>query len=125
MEVGRIREYIYSDTELDRVESEIIEEVKASSQQPIPDPDAWLDEELKQNIFLTTVDAVISWGRRASMYPVICFPACCAFGYVFDGDSGAVSDAVVTITNAAGAVFAATTAFGRAGGPDGPASDPR
>jgi len=82
MEGGRIREYIYSDTELDRVESEIIEELKASSQQPIPDPDAWLDEELKQNIFLTTVDAVISWGRRASMYLVICFPACCAFEFI-------------------------------------------
>jgi len=79
MEVGEAREYIYSDTELDRVESDIIEELKAGSQQSIPDPDDWLDEELKRNIFLTTVDAVINWGRRSSIYPVICFPACCAF----------------------------------------------
>jgi len=82
MEVGGAREYIYSDTELDRVESDIIEELKASSQLSIPDPDDWLDEELKQNIFLTTVDAIISWGRRSSMYPVICFPACCAFEFI-------------------------------------------
>ena len=79
MEVSKAREYIYSDTELDRVESDIIEELKAGSQQSIPDPDDWLDEELKRNIFLTTVDAVINWGRRSSLYPVICFPACCAF----------------------------------------------
>jgi len=79
MEVGRARKYIYSDTELDRVEGEVIEELKASSQQPVPDPDKWLEEELKQNILLTTVSAVLNWGRRSSLWPVICFPACCAF----------------------------------------------
>ena len=82
MEVDRAGEYIYSDTELDQVESDIIEELKVSSQQSIPDPDEWLDEELTRNIFLTTVDAVISWGRRSSLYPVICFPACCAFEFI-------------------------------------------
>jgi len=82
MEVDRVREYIYSDTELDRVESEVIEELKASAQQPIPDPDSWLDEELSKNILLTTVDTVINWGRRSSLWPAICFPACCAFEFI-------------------------------------------
>jgi len=79
MEVGNSRDYIYSDVELDRVESDIIDELKASSQEPIPDPDRWLDEELKRNILLTTVDTVVAWGRRSSLWPVICYPACCAF----------------------------------------------
>ena len=79
MEVGSVRKYIYSDTELDREEGQIIEELKANSQEVIPDPDEWLDEELEQNILLTTVDAVINWGRRSSLWPAICFPACCAF----------------------------------------------
>ncbi len=79
MEVDEVREYIYSDAELDRVEGEIIEQLKADAQRPIPDPDSWLDEELSKNIFLTTMDAVINWGRRSSLWPVICFPACCAF----------------------------------------------
>ena len=79
MEVGNSRDYIYSDVELDRVESDIIDELKASSQEPIPDPDRWLDEELKRNILLTTVDTVVGWGRRSSLWPVICYPACCAF----------------------------------------------
>ncbi len=79
MEVDRVREYIYSDTELDRVEGEVIEELKASAQQPIADPDRWLDEELERNILTTTIDAVINWGRRSSLWPAICFPACCAF----------------------------------------------
>ena len=79
MEVDKVRKYIYSDRELDRAEGEIIEELKAGSQQVISDPDSWLDEELKRNILVTSVDAVINWGRRSSLWTAICFPACCAF----------------------------------------------
>jgi NADH-quinone oxidoreductase subunit B len=79
MEISPLRKPIYSDIELDQQEGRIIEELKAGSQQPIPDPDQWLDEKLEQNILLTTVDAVINWGRRSSLWPAICFPACCAF----------------------------------------------
>jgi NADH-quinone oxidoreductase subunit B len=71
--------YIYADTELDRSEGEAIEVLKAHSQQPIPDPDKWLDEELRRNILLTTVDTLIDWARRSSLWTVLCFPACCAF----------------------------------------------
>ena len=82
MEVGGVGEYIYSDTELDLEEGQIIEKLKANSQPVIPDPDEWLDEELEQNILLTTVDAVINWGRRSSLWTAICFPACCAFEFI-------------------------------------------
>ncbi len=71
--------YIYADTELVRSEGEAIEVLKAHSQQPIPDPDKWLDEELRRNILLTTVDTLIDWARRSSLWTVLCFPACCAF----------------------------------------------
>jgi NADH-quinone oxidoreductase subunit B len=73
------RKYIYSDAELDRYEGQVIEELKASSQEAIPDPDEWLDEELERNILLTTVDAIINWSRRSSLWTAMCFPACCAF----------------------------------------------
>ena len=56
MEVSRAREHVYSDTELDRVESQAIEDLKSSATEPISDPDAWLDEELSRNILLTTAD---------------------------------------------------------------------
>ena len=82
MEVSSDREYIYSDVELDRVEGQVIEELKASSQEVIPDPDEWLDEELERNILFTTVDAVINWSRRSSLWTAICFPACCAFEFI-------------------------------------------
>ena len=79
MEVEMAGKYIYSDEALDREEGQVIEEMKADSGQTIPDPDSWLDEELKRNVFTTTVDAVINWGRRSSLWTAICFPACCAF----------------------------------------------
>lgn len=74
--------YIYSDTQLDREEGERIEALKAGSQQPLPDPDRWLDEELRRHILLTSVDAVLNWARRSSLWPVVCFPACCAFEFI-------------------------------------------
>ena len=79
MEVDTTRRYIYSDTELDRTEGEAIEALRERSQQPIPDPDSWLDEELPRNILVTSLDTVLNWARRSSLWPVICFPACCAF----------------------------------------------
>ena len=81
MEINN-KPYIYADAELDRAEGKVVEALKSSSQESIPDPDAWLDEEIKRNILLTTVDAFIDWGRRSSIWPVICFPACCAFEYI-------------------------------------------
>ena len=82
MEVRGAGKYIYPDVELDRTEGEVIEALKAQSQQPISDPDQWLDEELRRNILLTTVDAVIDWARRSSLWTVVAFPACCAFEFI-------------------------------------------
>jgi len=82
MEVDISRERVYSEEELDKHEGEIIEALKQRCQQPIPDRDRWIDEEIKRNILLTTVDAVINWGRRSSVWPTVCFPACCAFEFI-------------------------------------------
>ena len=86
MAIERKPEYIvagYSDTELDKAEGRTINELKANSQGVIPDPDQWLLEgELKQNVMLTTVDAVINWGQRSALWTAICFPACCAFEFI-------------------------------------------
>ena len=82
MEVGGAGKYVYPAAELDRAEGETIEALKAGSQQPISDPDQWLDEELHRNILLTTVDAVINWARRSSLWPAVSFPACCAFEFI-------------------------------------------
>jgi len=73
------RNLVSANIELDTTEGEAIETLKEHSQEIIPDRDRWLDEELHRNILLTSVDTVINWARRSSLWPAICFPACCAF----------------------------------------------
>ena len=82
MEVDEPTGMYVSATELDIAEGKVIEALKKRSQQPIPDPDQWLDEELSRNILLTSVDAILNWARRSSLWPVVCFPACCAFEFI-------------------------------------------
>ena len=43
------------------------------------------NEELRKNVFLTTVDAVYDWGRRGSMWPVMFGLACCAIEMIATG----------------------------------------
>ena len=64
---------------VDRAEGETIEALRASSQQPIADPDQWLEEELRSNVVVTSIDLVLNWGRRYSVWPVHFGLACCAF----------------------------------------------
>ena len=75
-------EEVYSRQQLDEAEGRQIIELIARSQRIIPDPDDWLDEELKRNVLVTSVDAVLDWARRTSLWPVFCFPACCAFEFM-------------------------------------------
>ncbi len=82
MEVSDEQRYIYSDKELDQYEGQVIEDLKTSAVESIPDPDTWLDEEIKRNVLFTSIDAVINWAKRTSLWPVICFPACCAFEFI-------------------------------------------
>jgi len=79
MEIDITHKFIYPDAELDKAEGEAIETLKANCQQTIPDADSWLDEEIQRNVMLTSLDSVINWARSSSLWPVICFPACCAF----------------------------------------------
>jgi len=82
MEVSEVGRYIYSDIELDRYEGEQVEALKTCSQQTIADPDRWLDEEVNRNVLLTSVDTILNWARRSSLWTAICFPACCAFEFI-------------------------------------------
>jgi len=82
MEVSAEREPVYSAQEVDRREADGIEALKRASQQIIPDRDQWLDEDIQRNILMTSVDAVINWARRSSVWPVVCFPACCAVEFM-------------------------------------------
>jgi NADH-quinone oxidoreductase subunit B len=64
---------------IDLAETERITRLKDKSKKPIPDPDDWLEEELRRNVLLTTVDYVVDWARSRSTFPLMFGLACCAF----------------------------------------------
>jgi NADH-quinone oxidoreductase subunit B len=73
------RPTIVSSRELDVAEAQRIVQLKESSQQAIPDPDSWIEEELQRNVLLTTVDFVLDQARARSTFPLMFGLACCAF----------------------------------------------
>jgi NADH-quinone oxidoreductase subunit B len=82
MEVSREKENIYDSRELDRHEGQVIENLKAISGESIPDPDLWLDEDIRRNIVLTSLDWVLNWARRSSLWTAVCYPACCGMEWM-------------------------------------------
>jgi NADH-quinone oxidoreductase subunit B len=64
---------------MDIAEGAEINMLRERSQVPLPDPDKWLDEKASRNILMTTVDAIMNWGRSNSIYPCSFGLACCAF----------------------------------------------
>jgi len=65
--------------EIDAAEALRIRSLREASQQPIPDPDSWLEEEIRRNVLVTTVDYVLDWARSRSIFPLMFGLACCAF----------------------------------------------
>ncbi len=75
-------EHFPTDGELDRREGQAVEDLKAHSREAFPDPAAWLEEDVKRNIVLTSLDWIIDWARRSSMWPAVCYPACCGLEWM-------------------------------------------
>lgn len=73
---------MYSETDLNREEGSIIETLRQRSQQPMPDPDGWLQEAPPEGVVVTSIANVLNWARRSALWPVVCFPACCAFEFI-------------------------------------------
>ena len=69
----------YSSGDANKDEGLLVQDIMARSQEPIPDPDAWLYGIDHGNVVLTTVDAVLGWARKRSLWPMMFGLACCAF----------------------------------------------
>jgi len=77
----------FSLEDMDLAEAREIEGLIAGSQQPLPDPDQWLEAgELRGNVLVTTlekaVDFVFNWGQEHSTWPFGSGLACCAMEMV-------------------------------------------
>ena len=51
----------------------------AASQTPIAAPFIEVPEDLKRNLLVTSVDALVNWSRKSALWPVSFGLACCAF----------------------------------------------
>ena len=63
----------------DRTEGATIESLKWSCQEAFPEPLIQVPDDIKGNVAVTSVDALLNWGRRSSVYPVAFGLACCVF----------------------------------------------
>jgi len=63
----------------DKAEGAEIELMRRTCTEPISDPDRWTEEDLRRNLLVTSLDTVINWSRRASIFPLNFGLACCAF----------------------------------------------
>ena len=65
--------------DLDRIEGRNIQELKDASPEPLSEPIIEVPEDLKGNLMVTSIDALVNWGRKSSTWPVTFGLACCAF----------------------------------------------
>ena len=65
--------------DLDREEGETIESMKWTHLEAFPDPVIEVPAGMKGNIMVTSIDALLNWGRRSAVWPVTFGLACCAF----------------------------------------------
>ncbi|MBI2165658.1 MAG: NADH-quinone oxidoreductase subunit B [Chloroflexi bacterium] len=76
----RARGPLYSTTwDLDLKEGEEVNRLKALCAEPFPEPVIEVPLDLKRSVAVTTVDALLNWGRKSAVWPVAFGLACCAF----------------------------------------------
>ena len=65
--------------EMDLAEGAQINDLKETHVHPLPDPLEGFSDDLKRNIAVTSVDALVNWGRKSAVWPLSFGLACCAF----------------------------------------------
>jgi NADH-quinone oxidoreductase subunit B len=64
---------------IDRSEGQAVNDLIATSTEPIEVASIEVPEDLKGNLVVTSVDALVNWGRKSALWPVTFGLACCAF----------------------------------------------
>ncbi len=65
--------------ELDREEGAYINLLKANNVAPLAEPLVEVPDDLQRNLAVTSVDALLNWGRKSAVWPLSFGLACCAF----------------------------------------------
>ncbi|MEC7921585.1 MAG: NADH-quinone oxidoreductase subunit B family protein [Chloroflexota bacterium] len=71
---------LYTQTsDLDFEEGDVINEMKANNIKELPVDDLTGNKDLKKSAFVTSVDFLLNWARKSSIFPAQFGLACCAF----------------------------------------------
>jgi NADH-quinone oxidoreductase subunit B len=65
--------------ELDAAEGNYINSLKSTHTEQFEDSILDIPEDMKRNLMVTSLDALINWSRRSALWPVAFGLACCAF----------------------------------------------
>ena len=65
--------------DLDREEGSYVNELKATHTEPLSEPLLEVPDDLGRNVAVTSVDALLNWGRKSAVWPLSFGLACCAF----------------------------------------------
>ncbi len=65
--------------ELDRSEGQDINTLIKTRTEAIHDPVLEIPDDFKRNVLVTSIDAVLNWSRKSSVWPMSFGLACCAF----------------------------------------------
>ena len=64
---------------IDREEGQTVADLIAVSAEPMRAPLIEVPEDLQGNLVVTSIDALVNWGRKSALWPVSFGLACCAF----------------------------------------------
>jgi NADH-quinone oxidoreductase subunit B len=71
---------LYATTwDADRAEGGVVNDMKASNIDSLAEDVIDVPTDLKRSLTVTTIDAMLNWGRKSSVWPVAFGLACCAF----------------------------------------------
>ena len=77
---GPLRIPLFEQTwDLDRQEGEHVNHLIATHVEAITEPLIEVPDDLQRNLAVTTIDALLNWGRKSAVWPLTFGLACCAF----------------------------------------------
>jgi NADH-quinone oxidoreductase subunit B len=65
--------------DIDREEGAYVNKLKTTNTEPLAEPLVEVPDDLKRNLAVTSIDALLNWGRKSSVFPLSFGLACCAF----------------------------------------------
>ncbi len=79
-DTGGVAIPLYTTTwDLDRTEGGAVNDLKATHTDALPEPVLEIPDDLRRNLAVSSIDALVNWSRKSAVWPLSFGLACCAF----------------------------------------------